>query len=329
MTLMTPTRLVQLLVLVVLLAIAAIMHLKFGARSLDWSIVLKALTFYDEGSAQHNIVMELRLPRLIAAITVGAALGLAGTLMQGVSENPLADPGLMGVNSGAAFFVVAGLLVLPENTMAMIPFLAFAGAIVAATCVLLNAGTDPDPVRLVLSGVVVGALFSALTSMILLLDQQGFETLRRWLVGSLAFESAAARWQTLPFMVFAGVIALINIPALNLFRLGARPAALMGLNIQRFRFSTILAVVLLAGSSVAIAGPIGFVGLVAPHIGRLIFGNDYRFLVPASPLIGALLVVTGDMVARVAVRPLELNTGIVTALVGAPIFIGLVLRRVK
>lgn len=325
----TPVRTIQFLVLTLMLAIAAILHLKFGARPLDWDVVMRALTSRDPSNAPDNLVLDMRMPRLIAAVVVGAALGLAGALMQGVSENPLADPGLMGVNSGAAFFVVAGLLVLPGNTMSLIPFLAFVGAIVAAACVLLNTGTNPDPSRLVLSGVVVGALFSALTSMVLLLDQQGFETLRRWLVGSLAFESAAARWQTFPFIAVSCLIAVINIPALNLFRLGARPASLMGLNVARFKLSTIVAVILLAGSSVAIAGPIGFVGLVAPHMGRLLFGNDYRFLIPASPLLGALLVVVGDLVARVIVRPLELNTGIVTALVGAPIFIVLVLRRVK
>ncbi|MGO1163881.1 FecCD family ABC transporter permease [Brucella sp. C7-11G] len=315
--------------LFVLLIVAAILHLKLGARQLDWSVVWQAFVAYVPSDPLHNIVMEMRMPRLISAVIVGAALGLAGALMQGVSENPLADPGLMGVNSGAAFFVVFGLLVLPGNTLDMIPLLAFAGAIVAAAIVLLNSGSDPNPVRLVLSGVMVAALFSALTSMVLLLDQQGLETLRRWLVGSLAFDSSMARWQTFPFILLAGCIAVANIPALNLYRLGSQSAALMGLNVLRMRLSSLLAIVLLAGSSVAIAGPVGFVGLIAPHIGRIFFGNDYRFLVPAAPLIGALLIVTGDIVSRTALRPLEINTGIVTAIVGGPIFIALVLGRVK
>ncbi|MFI3904505.1 FecCD family ABC transporter permease [Ochrobactrum sp. S1502_03] len=319
----------QFFALFVLLIVAAILHLKLGARQLDWSVVWQALVAYVPADPLHNIVMEMRMPRLISAVIVGATLGLAGALMQAVSENPLADPGLMGVNSGAAFFVVFGLLVLPGNTLAMIPLLAFAGAIVAAAIVLLNSGSDPNPVRLVLSGVMVAALFSALTSMVLLLDQQGLETLRRWLVGSLAFDSSVTRWQTFPFILLAGCIAVANIPALNLHRLGSQSAALMGLNVLRMRLSSLLAIVLLAGSSVAIAGPIGFVGLIAPHIGRIFLGNDYRFLVPAAPLIGALLIVTGDIVSRTALRPLEINTGIVTAIVGGPIFIALVLGRVK
>ncbi|WP_343314004.1 iron ABC transporter permease [Brucella sp. BE17] len=322
-------RVFQFFVIFLLLIVAVILHLKLGARELDWDVVWQAFVAYVPADPLHNIVIEMRMPRLIGAVIVGAALGLAGALMQAVSENPLADPGLMGVNSGASFFVVIGLLVLPGNTLAMIPLLAFMGAIVAAGFVLLNSGTDPNPVRLVLSGVMVAALFSALTSMVLLLDQQGLETLRRWLVGSLAFDSSQARWQTFPFIILAGCIAIANIPALNLHRLGAQSAELMGLNVLRMRVSSLLAIVFLAGSSVAIAGPIGFVGLIAPHIGRILFGNDYRFLVPAAPLIGALLIVISDIVSRTAVRPLEINTGIVTAIVGGPIFIALVLGRVK
>ncbi|MGR6432662.1 FecCD family ABC transporter permease [Rhizobium sp. PAMB 3174] len=322
-------RLSQFSLLFLLLGVASLLHLKLGARPLEWGVVWAALVDYTPADALHNIVVEMRLPRLLGAITVGLALGLAGTLMQAISENPLADPGLMGVNSGAAFFVVAGLLVMPGTTMAMIPYLAFAGAIVAAGIVLLNSGTDPNPVRLVLSGVMVAALFSALTSVLLILDQQGLETLRRWLVGSLAFDTADARRETLPFLVLGGVIAVVNIPALNLHRLGAQSAMLMGLHVGRLRLTCLLAIVLLAGSSVAIAGPIGFVGLVAPHIARILFGGDNRLLVPSAPLVGALLVVMGDIASRTAVRPLEINTGIVTALIGGPIFIALVLGRVR
>lgn len=319
----------QFAVLVIILAAAAMTHLASGARVLDWDVVLNALLAPDRADPLHNIVLDMRLPRLFSALIVGAALGLAGALMQGLTENPLADPGLLGINSGAAFFVVAGLLVLPDNTLAMIPILAFTGAIVAAFLVLLNVGSEQNQARLVLSGVVISALFSALTSAILLLDQQGLETLRRWLVGSLAFETSQARWQTLPLLAVACAMTILNIPGLNLYRLGSHTASLMGLNGGRFRLTILLAIVLLSASTVSIAGPIGFVGLVAPHIGRLLFGGDYRSLVVSAPLIGALMVVIGDVVARVAVRPLELNTGIVTALVGAPVFIFLVLRRVR
>lgn len=321
--------LVQLAVLLVILAVAAMMHLASGARALDWVVVWNALLSPDTADPLHNIVLDMRLPRLFSALIVGAALGLAGALMQGLTENPLADPGLLGINSGAAFFVVVGLLILPDNTLAMIPAMAFAGAIVAASLVLLNVGSEQNQARLVLSGVVISALFGALTSAILLLDQQGLETLRRWLVGSLAFESSEARWQTLPLLVVAVAIAAYNIPGLNLYRLGSHTASLMGLNAGRFRLVILLAIVLLSASTVSIAGPIGFVGLVVPHVGRLLFGGDYRSLVISAPLIGALMMIIGDVVARVAVRPLELNTGIVTALVGAPVFIFLVLRRVR
>lgn len=325
----SPRRLLSFLVILIALGMAGLFHLRLGASPLGWADVRDALLHYSASNPVHNIVVEMRLPRLLAAVMVGAALGLAGLLMQGLTNNPLADPGVMGVNAGASFFVVIGLLVIPGGSMAMIPWLAGAGAVTAAGCVILNAGPSPGPSRLILTGVMVGALFSALTTAVLLLDQQGLETLRRWLVGSLAFETSQMRVLTLPFLVIAAIIAVLNIPALNLFRLGERSAALMGLNVARLRLSTLFAVVLLAASAVSIAGPIGFVGFVAPHLARLTFGSDFRRLVPSTPLIGALLLVLGDIVSRVAVRPLELNTGIVTALVGAPIFVLLVLRRVR
>ncbi|NPD16332.1 iron ABC transporter permease [Xinfangfangia sp. D13-10-4-6] len=311
------------------LAIAGLFHLRLGASPLSWAEVWGAVTAWQPENPAHNIVIEMRLPRLLSALTVGAALGLAGALMQGLTGNPLAEPGLLGINSGAAFFVVTGLLLVPGSTLSMLPWLAIAGAICAALCVVLNAGRAVGSARLILAGVMTGALFSALTIGILILDQQGIETLRRWLTGSLAFESAGMRQMVTPFILLAAVIAVANIPALNLFRLGDQAAGLMGLNVARFRLTLLLAIVLLAGASVATAGPIGFVGLVAPHLARLIFGTDYRLLLPAATLIGAGLLVLGDILARLAVRPLELNTGIVTAIIGAPVFIFLVVRRVK
>lgn len=322
-------RLIPFTALTIVLAIAALLHLAFGARALEWRVVWDAVLTPDYANPLHNIVLDMRMPRLFSALIVGGALGLAGILLQGLTENPLADPGLLGINSGAAFFVVGGLLLVPDMTLAMIPLLAFSGAVVATSFVLLNAGVEQHRARLILSGVVISALFSALTSTILLMDQQGLDTLRRWLVGSLAFETSEARWHTLPLLILACGIAVFNIPGLNLYRLGSHKASLLGLNSGRFRLSILLSTVLLSASSVAIAGPIGFVGLVAPHVGRLLFGNDHRTLVVAAPLLGALMVVIGDTVARVVVRPLELNTGIVTALVGAPVFIALVLRRLK
>lgn len=322
-------RLIPFTVLTVVLAIAALSHLAFGARALEWRVVWDAMLYPDYTNPLHNIVLDMRMPRLFSALIVGGALGLAGALLQGLTENPLADPGLLGINSGAAFFVVGGLLLVPDMTLAMIPLLAFSGAVAAASFVLLNAGVEQHRARLILSGVVISALFSALTSTILLMDQQGLDTLRRWLVGSLAFETSEARWHTLPLLILACGIAVFNIPGLNLYRLGSHKASLLGLNIGRFRLSILLSTVLLSASTVAIAGPIGFVGLVAPHVGRLLFGNNHRTLVVAVPLLGALMVVIGDTVARVVVRPLELNTGIVTAMIGAPVFIALVLRRLR
>lgn len=315
-------------VLAVLL-VTALAHLAFGAKSIPWSEAWQALVAYVPSDPDQSIVRGSRLPRLLVAIMVGASLGLAGTLMQAIGDNPLADPGILGINSGAALFVVFGLLVLPGNDLSMIPLFAFAGALVAAVGVLALAGRGHNPVRLTLSGAMIAALFSAITAILLLLDQQGMDSLRRWLTGSIGLtDSSVQRW-VWPWMALGLLLCLINLRALNIHRLGAQAAAGMGVNLLKMRLLGLLAVVLLSGCAVALAGPIGFVGLVVPHAARLLFGNDYRRLLLAAPLLGAQLVMLADLAARTLVRPFELNTGIVTALIGGPIFVVLVLRKVR
>ncbi|MFB4390684.1 MULTISPECIES: FecCD family ABC transporter permease [unclassified Pseudomonas] len=306
---------------------AAMLHLLVGARDIPVHEAWQALTAYVPGNPEHSVIRGSRLPRLLIAMVVGASLGLAGAVMQAVGENPLADPGILGINSGAALFVVVGLLVLPGNGMAALPLFAFSGALVAAAGVLLLAGRSHNPVRLTLAGAMVAALFSAITSILLLLDQQGLDSLRRWLTGSIGLTGGVQPWLW-PWLVLGVLLCLVNVGALNAHRLGARAAAGMGVNLLRMRVCGLAAVVLLSGCAVTLAGPIGFVGLVVPHMARLLAGTDYRRLLLVAPLLGMLLVILADVLARVVVRPYEVNTGIVTALLGSPVFIALVLRRV-
>ncbi|GAA0573382.1 FecCD family ABC transporter permease [Halomonas salifodinae] len=313
--------------ILVAIGLASILHLAVGAKSIPWSDVWQALVAYDAGNADHSVIQGARLPRLWMAVVVGACLGLAGVVMQAVGDNPLADPGILGINSGAALFVVFGLLVLPGNDMTMIPLFAFGGALVAALGVMLLAGRSHNPVRLTLSGAMMAALFSAITAILLLLDQQGLDSLRRWLTGSLGVAGATRPTWLWPYVVLGMLLCLINVRALNAYRLGSQAAASMGVNVLKMRLVSLAAVVLLSGCAVALAGPIGFVGLVVPHTARLLVGHDLRRLLLATPLLGALLLILADVLARTLVSPYELNTGIVTALVGGPVFVALVLRK--
>lgn len=315
--------------IIVGIGLASILHLAVGAKSIPWSDVWQALVAYDVGNSDHSVIQGSRLPRLWVAMVVGACLGLAGTVMQAVGDNPLADPGILGINSGAALFVVFGLLVLPGNDMTMIPLFAFGGALVAALGVMLLAGRSHNPVRLTLSGAMMAALFSAITAILLLLDQQGLDSLRRWLTGSLGVTGATLQAWLWPYVAVGMLLCLVNVRALNTYRLGAQAAASMGVNLLRMRLTSLAAVVLLSGCAVALAGPIGFVGLVVPHTARLLVGNDLRRLLLATPLLGALLLILADVLARTLVSPYELNTGIVTALLGGPVFVALVLRKMK
>ncbi|MEN5148052.1 FecCD family ABC transporter permease [Pseudomonas orientalis] len=311
------------------IGLASTLHLAVGAKSIPWSDVWQALLAYDPSNSDHSVIRGSRLPRLWVAMVVGACLGLAGTVMQAVGDNPLADPGILGINSGAALFVVIGLLVLPGNDMTMIPLFAFSGALVAAIGVMLLAGRTPNPVRLTLSGAMMAALFGAITAILLLLDQQGLDSLRRWLTGSLGISGANLPSWLWPYLIVGMLLCLLNVRALNAYRLGAQVASSMGVNLLRMRLLSLAAVVLLSGCAVALAGPIGFVGLVVPHAARLLVGHDLRQLMLAAPLLGGLLLVLADIVARTLVSPYELNTGIVTALIGGPVFVALVLRKLK
>ncbi|MFL1466810.1 FecCD family ABC transporter permease [Marinobacter sp. DUT-3] len=315
--------------LMLALVVLMFLHLGMGAKALSWSTTWQALFHYDPANLDHAVVRDSRLPRLLVAAVVGAALAVAGVIIQSVADNPLADPGILGINAGAAFFVVAGLLMVPGTAFMYVPWYAFLGAVVAAVIVVLLGGRGHNPVRLTLAGAAVTALFGAMTATLLLLDQQGLEKLRHWLTGAIGASDGEKLWQVWPYLVIGLVLALSLVRSLDAHRLGSRAAAGLGVNILRLKVVGLLAVVLLSGAVVALAGPIGFVGLVVPHAVRLMIRADYRWMMGYAVVTGAVLVVAADLLARVAVRPYEINTGIVTALIGGPVFIALVIRRVK
>jgi len=324
-----PRRLLGLALLLLLLALMAGLHLSLGASSLEAGSLWQALVDYNPQDAGQNIIREIRQPRLVVALVVGAALAVAGVLMQAVSNNPLADPGLLGINSGAAFFVVGGLLMLPGSQHGWLPLYAFAGAAFAALLVLLLSGRQQSPERLVLAGVAVTALFAAMTAILLIVDQQGLDKLRHWLTGAIGASDLKKLAWVWPWLLAGLVLTALLARSLNAHHLGDRAAASLGVNVGLLKLASLALVIVLSGSVVAVAGPIGFVGLVVPHMARLLVRSDYRWLLPYALVLGAVLLVSADLAARIVVRPYEINTGIITALVGAPVFIALVIGRMR
>ncbi|HET7828367.1 MAG TPA: iron ABC transporter permease [Candidatus Limnocylindrales bacterium] len=309
-------------------AALAVLSLGLGAADLDVPSVIRAFAAPD-GSSAHLIVTEIRLPRMLVALVVGIALGLSGVVMQGVTHNPVADPGFLGINAGAALAVALGILVGVAQPGGYVWF-ALAGAAVATVVVALLGSVGrgrPSPVRLALAGAVVAALCSAVTSTILVVDDSTLDRFRFWNVGSLAGRGYDDLAAIVPFVVAGTVVALALGRSINGLALGDDLAASLGQRVQATRAAAGLAIVLLAGASVAAAGPIAFAGLAVAHVARILTGNDYRWALAYALVLGPALLLVADLVGRVVARPSELEVGIVTALVGAPILVWLVRRR--
>ncbi|HEY2058739.1 MAG TPA: iron chelate uptake ABC transporter family permease subunit [Amycolatopsis sp.] len=319
-----------LVVLAVALVLAVLLSIAVGSRGLSLPTVLDALFHFDAADPDHLVVRELRLPRTLAGVLAGVALGLSGAVIQGATRNPLADPGLLGVNAGAALFVVLGISTLGITSVTGYVWFGFAGAAVAGAVVYGISAlgrVGATPMKLALAGAAVTAALQSVTSGLLLTDATTFDQYRFWQVGSLTGRDEATITQAVPFIVVGVVLALVSARMLNALALGEDVARALGQNVAVARVVCALAVVVLCGSATAIAGPIAFVGLTVPHVARLITGPDHRWLLPYSALISPLLLLVSDVVGRVVARPAEVQVGIVTAVIGAPLFIVLVRRR--
>jgi iron complex transport system permease protein len=311
------------------LAGVALLSLRIGSVSLSTTEVITAFTNF-EGTNAHLIVRSLRLPRTIIGIGVGAALAVAGVTAQAVTRNALASPGVLGINSGAAFGVVTAVFVLGIASPSGYLWFAFAGALGAVIVVFAIASVGPGgvtPVKLALAGVVLTALLSAWISFVLIFDQRTLDEVRFWLAGSLAGRDLGVFLQVLPFLAIGLVIGLAMGRTLNAVSLGEDVAAGLGQNVALVRAVATVVVVLLAGAGVAAAGPIGFVGLAVPHMARLMVGADHRWLLPVSAVAGPTLLLAADVIGRVIARPSEIQVGIVTAIIGGPVLIHLVRSR--
>jgi len=322
-------RLAGLALLAVVLVGACLASIAVGAKAIPLGGVWHAV-FTPTGLEDDIVVRSLRMPRTLLGVLAGGALGLAGALIQGHTRNPLADPGLLGVTNGAAFFVVIGIYVFGVGSLYGYVWFAFAGALAASVAVFLLGSVGrggPTPVTLALAGAAVSALLAALTSAVVLIDVQTLDAYRFWAVGSLAGRDVEIAGQVIWFLGAGALLGLAGAPALNALSLGEDVARSLGHSVQRTRVMGVVAITLLAGSATAACGPIAFVGLVVPHVVRSFTGPDYRWLLPASALAGGALLLVADVIGRVVVRPGELQVGIVLALIGGPFFVWLVRRR--
>ena len=323
-------RVLGLVAALITLIVVIAASLAIGARDMPLSEVLGAF-FAPNGSDDQLVVLELRLPRTVLGILVGMGLGLAGGLIQALTRNPLADPGILGVNAGASLAITIGVAFFGISSITGYIWFAFGGALIATVGVYIigSAGRSRsvDPIRLTLAGVAVAAVLTGLTKAILLTNERAFDAFRSWDVGAIAGRDFDTISAILPFIVIGTVLALALSHSLNAVALGDDLAASLGTSVNRTRVLSILAVTLLAGAATAAAGPIGFIGLMIPHIARWIVGPDQRWILGYSVVMSPILLLASDVIGRVVMKPGELQVGVVTAFVGAPVLIALVRRK--
>ncbi|SJZ58514.1 FecCD family ABC transporter permease [Consotaella salsifontis] len=314
-----------------LLIAGVVLTLLLGVRTVTPADVWHAFTAPDPQNPAHVTILWIRLPRLGAGLVAGAALGLAGTVMQTLTRNPLADPGILGVNAGASFAIVLGALLLGQADYGLMTALAFPGAALASAAVFLLGGGlsgDAGPIRLTLAGAALNALLLSLISAMVLMRAETLEVLRFWVAGSLS--SAIERpVGAMSLIVLAGAtLALILAPRLEALSLGAALARGLGTRPGLIQAQALLAVTALTGAAVSVAGPIAFLGLMVPPLARHVAGHDLRRELVASAILGAGVLLVADTAGRLIFPPAEVRAGIMTALIGGPVFIWIA-RRLK
>ncbi|MBW4081456.1 iron ABC transporter permease [Paenibacillus sp. S150] len=317
-----------LVVCMVLLGICVVASLALGARTISFSELMDGLFHPDIQSFGANVVRK-RISRTVFSLFCGAALGVSGALMQSVTRNPIADPSILGVNTGAALFVVCGIAFLNISSASEYIWLALAGAAITAVFVFgigsMGRG-GATPIKLVLAGAATSAALSSLVTAIMIPRSYVMDQFRFWQVGSVGSGTWSSIATFSPFLIVGLLIGFITAPALNALALGDDVATGLGVRTGTLRFIAALAGVLLCGATTALAGPIGFIGLLSTHVMRLILGSDLRFVIPMSALSGAIILTLSDVCGRLIGRPGELEVGVVTAFIGAPILILLAMR---
>lgn len=313
-------------ILLFLTVFAAVLSLHIGLQTYDPTTVWQALINPNE-SGESLIILGLRLPRTLVALCVGSALATSGLLMQAIFRNPLADPGLLGVNAGASLAVVAGFAFLGISALWALSLLALLGAIFAMSAIfalVVATRGSLTPITLVISGVTLAAFLSSLTQVLVVIDEGTMEALLFWLAGGFVDRDSQILWSFGPILILGVVSAGFSLNALDAMATGDFTAKALGVNVLQMRLLVAGLASALTAISVVIAGPVGFVGLIAPHIGRMIIGTNHTALLPCVALIGALLAVVADIGARLIVAPQEAPITAMLAVFGAPVLIAVV-----
>ncbi|MGW7055923.1 FecCD family ABC transporter permease [Streptomyces sp. NPDC054887] len=309
------------------LLLVVVASIAIGAKPLALGEVWHGL-FHASGTGNDVIVRDVRVPRTILGVLVGVALGLSGAVMQGLTRNPLAEPGILGVNAGAAAAVVSAISFFGITSLTGYVWFAFAGAgVVSVLVYVLGGSRGATPVRLALAGTAATAALYGYVNAVQLMDSAALEQIRFWTVGSLASADMEIIGKVWPFVAVGVVLALLIARPLNAMEMGDDTARALGAHLTRTRVLAMVAVTLLCGAATAACGPIVFIGLMVPHLVRTLTGPDMRWILPYAAVLSPVLLLGSDVIGRVVARPSELQVGIVTALVGGPVFIHLVRRR--
>jgi iron complex transport system permease protein len=321
---------IGLFILCLLLITTIWMSIIYGYTDTSWKIAIEAF-MNNNGSNAHIIIETVRLPRALIAAAVGASLAMAGALMQALTKNPLASPGIFGINAGAGFFIVLFVTFFQVHSLQVFTWLAFSGAALAAAIVFIISAVGKDgatPLKLTLAGTAVAALFASLTQGMLAANEKALEEVLFWLAGSVAGRKLEMLTAVLPYFIVGWIGSLLLAQKVNILMMGDDVAKGLGQRTNAVKVGAALLVVLLAGSSVAVAGPIGFIGIIVPHIARALVGIDYRWVLPYCALIGAILLIAADIGARYILMPREVPVGIVTAFLGVPFFVYIARRGI-
>lgn len=311
------------------LLFAVLLSLAVGARSVAPTAVLDAV-LNGGHSADAEVVRELRVPRTLIGLMVGAALALAGTALQGITRNPIADPGILGISQGASVGVVLAIAFAGVHTLTGYVWFAFAGAAVASVAVYAIAARGrggATPVKLALSGAAINALLVSVTMGVLTTKAAALDEFRFWQVGSVAGRDAEVVGQIWPFLLVGAVLVVAVARGLDALALGEDVAKGLGQNVAAVRIVGGVGATVLTGAGVAAAGPIAFIGLAVPHIARAIVGGDHRWVLPMAALIGPVMLLVSDVIGRIVFPPSEVPAGVMTALIGVPFLVALVRRK--
>ncbi|MDQ0216155.1 iron complex transport system permease protein [Oikeobacillus pervagus] len=323
MVLTNRLRAIILCISILMLLFSMCMSIVYGYTNTNWKMAWEAFSHFN-GSNEHIVIRDVRLPRAFIASVVGACLALAGALLQALTKNPLASPSFFGINSGAGFAIVVAFSIFSISNLQAYVWIAFLGAAISSLIVYFIGTLGREgltPLKLTLAGAAVAALFSSMTQGFLVINEAALDQVLFWLAGSVQGRKLEYLTSVFPYIVIAFVFCIFLAPKMNIFAMGEDVAKSLGLKTGMVKIFTGIAVILLSGGAVAIAGPISFIGIVIPHIARYVAGNDYRWILPYSAVFGGILLVLADIGARFVVMPEEVPVGVMTAIIGTPFFI--------